>query len=78
MKAAADKLVWVLVALLGAGALGIVALSRGEHVNAMWLVIAAVLLPPAIFPGHQAMVQTRIPPSSVLPFPPRNGVLSAP
>lgn len=41
MKAAADKLVWVLVALLGAGALGIVALSRGEHVNAMWLVIAA-------------------------------------
>jgi carbon starvation protein len=41
VKAAADKLVWVLVALLGAGALAVVALSRGEHVNAMWLVIAA-------------------------------------
>ncbi len=41
MKAAADKLVWVLVALLGAGAMAVVALSRGEHVNAMWLVIAA-------------------------------------
>jgi len=41
LKAAADKLVWVLVALLGAGAMAVVALSRGEHVNAMWLVIAA-------------------------------------
>ncbi len=41
MKATADKLVWVLVALLGAGAMAVVALSRGEHVNAMWLVIAA-------------------------------------
>ncbi|MEN3975419.1 carbon starvation CstA family protein [Emcibacter sp. SYSU 3D8] len=41
MKAVADKLVWVFIALLGAGALALVALSRGEHVNAMWLVIAA-------------------------------------
>ena len=42
MKPLAGKLIWVLVALLGAGALAIVAVSRGEHVNAMWLVIAAV------------------------------------
>ncbi|WP_374317213.1 carbon starvation CstA family protein [Aquabacterium sp.] len=35
-------LVWGLVSILGAAALGIVALSRGESINALWLVIAAV------------------------------------
>jgi carbon starvation protein len=38
------KLLWVAVAVLGAVALGIVALKRGEPVNAMWLVIAALCL----------------------------------
>ena len=33
---------WLAVAVLGAVGLGIVALSRGETVNAVWLVIAAV------------------------------------
>jgi len=33
---------WALVALLGAVALGVVALSRGETINALWLVVAAV------------------------------------
>src|SRR5499427_3294354 len=36
------KLLWVAVAVLGAVALGIIALKRGEPVNAMWLVIAAL------------------------------------
>ena len=44
----------------------------------MWLVMAAVELPAAMRPGHQAIVQTRMPPSSVLPLPPRSGVLFAP
>ncbi|ARU04445.1 carbon starvation protein A [Comamonas serinivorans] len=35
-------LVWLLVALLGAAAFAVVALSRGEAVNAMWVVVAAV------------------------------------
>ncbi len=34
--------VWVLVALLGALALGVVATSQGERINALWLVTAAV------------------------------------
>ncbi|HTL22213.1 MAG TPA: carbon starvation CstA family protein [Steroidobacteraceae bacterium] len=38
------KLLWVVVAVLGAVALGIVALKRGEPVNAMWLVIAALCI----------------------------------
>ena len=33
---------WVLVALLGSLALGTVASARGEHLNAVWLVVAAV------------------------------------
>ena len=37
-----EKLIWVAVALLGAVALGVVALTRGEPVNAAWLVTAAV------------------------------------
>ena len=38
------KLLWVVVAVMGAVALGIVALKRGEPVNAMWLVIAALCI----------------------------------
>ncbi len=35
-------LLWTLVSLLGALALGTIALHRGEQINAMWLVVAAV------------------------------------
>jgi carbon starvation protein len=34
--------IWILVALLGAGALGVVALGRGETISALWVVVAAV------------------------------------
>ncbi|MEJ7933005.1 carbon starvation CstA family protein [Sphingobium sp. AN558] len=33
---------WILIAILGAIALAVVALSRGESVNALWIVVAAV------------------------------------
>jgi carbon starvation protein len=36
------KLAWTGIAILGALSLGIVALSRGETINAVWLVLAAV------------------------------------
>src|SRR5450755_4800370 len=35
-------LIWIAVALLGALALATIALHRGEQINAMWLVVAAV------------------------------------
>ncbi|GAA5786511.1 carbon starvation protein A [Chitiniphilus shinanonensis] len=35
-------LTWLVVALVGAFAFAMLALSRGEHVNAVWLVVAAV------------------------------------
>lgn len=34
--------IWLTVALIGAFAFAMLALSRGEHVNAIWLVIASV------------------------------------
>ena len=37
-----SKIVWLLVAIIGAVALGTIALHRGESINAVWLVAAAV------------------------------------
>src|SRR6478672_11105887 len=42
MKNAAELLVWVLIAVLGAVAFGVIALARGETINAAWIVIAGV------------------------------------
>lgn len=42
MKAGIVKTGWVALALLGAVCIGVVALRRGEHVNALWIVAAAV------------------------------------
>ncbi len=38
----ARKLSWALVAITGAFCLGVVALRRGEPVNAIWIVTAAI------------------------------------
>ncbi len=42
MTSVASKLGWAVFALLGAACLGVVALSRGESINAIWLVAAAI------------------------------------
>ena len=33
---------WLALAIVGACALGVVALSRGESISALWIVVAAV------------------------------------
>ena len=38
----AAKLIWLLLAIVGAVSFGILAVSRGEHVNAVWLILAAI------------------------------------
>ena len=38
----ANKLLWAVVAVIGAIAFGVLALHRGESINAVWLVVAAV------------------------------------
>ncbi len=37
-----NRVLWLLVGLVGAGAWGVIALHRGESINAAWLVLAAV------------------------------------
>ena len=37
-----SKIIWLLVAIVGAVSFGILAVSRGEHVNAVWLILAAI------------------------------------
>lgn len=37
-----SRLIWVLVAIIGAFAFGYIALNRGETINAMWILTAAV------------------------------------
>src|SRR5437868_4194736 len=36
------KLLWIAIAILGAAAIGVIALRRGEPINALWLVTAAL------------------------------------
>jgi carbon starvation protein len=40
--AVAARVGWIILALAGAGALGVVAAARGEPVSALWIVVAAV------------------------------------
>ena len=42
MNAMAGKLIWFAIALVGAVCLGMIALNRGESINAIWLVAAAL------------------------------------
>jgi carbon starvation protein len=41
MRSLIRILIWFIIAILGALALATIALHRGDHINAMWLVVAA-------------------------------------
>jgi carbon starvation protein len=51
---------WLLVALAGAGALGVLALRRGENVNAAWLLVAALCTYAIGYRFYSAFVAARI------------------
>jgi carbon starvation protein len=42
MNTITKKILWLLIAILGAAALGGIALNRGESINALWLITAAL------------------------------------
>ena len=42
MNKIASQVGWLVLAVAGAFALGYVALNRGEHINALWIIVAAV------------------------------------
>jgi carbon starvation protein len=54
------KLLWVLIAIIGAVSLGIVALSRGETISAAWLVIAAVCVYLLAFRFYALFIANRV------------------
>ena len=51
---------WVLVALAGAGALALIALSRGEPVSAIWLLVAALCTYAIGYRFYSAFIAARI------------------
>jgi carbon starvation protein len=54
------KLVWVLVAILGTGAFSVIALSRGESINALWLITAAVCIYAIAYRFYAAWIAARV------------------
>lgn len=60
MKQLLKVLLWTAIALLGAGALGAIALVRGEHINAMWFVVAAVCCYLVAFRLYSSFIAARL------------------
>lgn len=60
MKRILSILTWMAVALLGAGALGAIAIHRGEPLNAMWFVIAALCCYLVAFRLYSAFVAAKV------------------
>lgn len=55
-----SKLVWSLVAIIGAIPFGMLALSRGEHVNAVWLVLAAACVYSIAYRFYSLFIATKV------------------
>ncbi|TBU82638.1 carbon starvation CstA family protein [Phytopseudomonas dryadis] len=51
---------WVVLAILGACALGVVALRRGEAINALWIVVASVALYLVAYRYYSLFIATRV------------------
>ena len=60
MKRIARVVIWVVVAILGAGALAKIAFDRGESLNAMWFVIAALCCYLVAYRLYSAFVAARL------------------
>src|SRR5437016_3950192 len=60
MKRVLSILVWLVVAVVGAGALGAIAIHRGEPLNAMWFVIAALCCYLVAFRLYSAFVAAKV------------------
>ncbi len=60
MKSPKQMLLWTLVALTGAFALGVLALSRGETINAVWLVVAAVCVYLIAYRFYSLFIASRV------------------
>ena len=52
--------IWVLIALLGAGAFGGIALNRGESINALWFITAALCVYAIAYRFYAAWLATQV------------------
>lgn len=55
-----SKLIWVIVAIIGAVSFGILAVSKGEHVNAVWLVLAAICVYSIAYRFYSLFIATNV------------------
>jgi carbon starvation protein len=54
------KILWLLVAVIGAFAIGGIALQRGESINAMWIVVAAICVYALGYRFYSAWLAARV------------------
>ena len=55
-----ERLIWLGVALLGASALGGIAIQRGESINSIWFVVAAICVYALGYRFYSAFIATKI------------------
>ena len=60
MKNVKNGVLWLAVALIGAGAFAMLALNRGEHVNAVWFVFAAVCTYVIAFRFYARLIEYKV------------------
>ncbi|KNH17442.1 hypothetical protein ACS77_27895, partial [Pseudomonas syringae] len=60
MPRLAKHLAWFAVAVLGAFALSVVALRRGEAINALWIVVAAVAIYLVAYRYYSLFIATKV------------------
>ena len=54
------NLIWIVIALLGAGAVGGIALNRGESINALWFIAAALCVYAIAYRFYAAWLATKV------------------
>ena len=60
MKLIAKTIIWIVIAALGAVAFATIALSRGEEINSVWLVIAAVCTFAVAYRFYHAWIAAKV------------------
>ncbi len=60
MNKTIKQALWVLIAILGAGAVGGIALNRGESINAMWFITAALCVYAIAYRFYSAWIATKV------------------
>src|SRR5690554_2384983 len=60
MNTILKRLIWLAIAIIGAGAVGGVALNRGESINAMWFITAAACIYAIAYRFYSAWIATKV------------------